>query len=385
VEPEAGAGVEGGAARIRPFEAPFVGGIDDEGAGTREMPPTVPGVVAAPTVPGVAETITGALDLALAASRSIRRASLYVGLVMLALAGPAVVAFLALVRQLGGLEETLMLISGQQPTVAASTMEALPWLGIAAGLASIGVVTIVFEGQILAVAILGAASTGRSMGLRSAIRLSRRVFWIVAGAAFLVGILERSATFATEAILGGVTRSPGLVATLVILAGAVVTVPFGYYQSGVILGDVGATEALKRSTWITRARWRLAILVASAGVVVSFIEFLALGAGLDLVARIAVTAGLGFDGSLPIVLVSGALVLAVVVAIGSLLVTIAALVSAPQVFVFLRMTGYSGGLDRADPTSATARPPRLLAIPMLVVICLAALAALATLAALPAS
>ena len=81
---------------------------------------------------------------------------------------------------------------------------------------------------------------------------------------------------------------------------------------------------------------------------------------------------------MPVAIVSGILVLACVVAIGSLLVTIAALVAAPQVYVFLKLTGYSAGLDRAHvPTDGRERPPRLVTRPMLVLIGLGALAGLA--------
>jgi disulfide bond formation protein DsbB len=55
------------------------------------------------------------------------------------------------------------------------------------------------------------------------------------------------------------------------------------------------------------------------------------------------------------------------VALGSLVVTIAALLAAPQVFVFVKMTGYSAGLDRARAPSGSdpTRTPRLLTVPML--------------------
>ena len=163
-----------------------------------------------------------------------------------------------------------------------------------------------------------------------------------------------------------------------ILAAALVVMPFAFHQSGIILGGVGAIEALRRSTRIARARWRLALLVALAGAVVSFIEVFALGAGLDLVVRIASAAGLGLDGSVPTALVTVALVLVCVVAIGSLLVTIAALIAAPQVFVFLRMTGYSAGLDRARVvTDGSERPPRMVTRPMLALIVFGVVAGIA--------
>ena len=99
---------------------------------------------------------------------------------------------------------------------------------------------------------------------------------------------------------------------------------------------MGAWEAIRRSTRIARARWRLALLVAATGIVLGCIEVFALGAGLDLVLRFADAAGLGFNGSELVAVVSVLIVLACVVAVGSLIVTIAALVAAPQIFVFVR-------------------------------------------------
>ena len=341
-------------------------------------PAAVPPVAAPRLVPGVGETISGALDLALSSSRTIRRASLYIGLLSVALAGPAIVVFLAIVRELGGPEETLAVMSGQQDFVTSWVTRSVSWLGLSAGLAFLGVIAVAFEAQILAVAIVGGTATGRPIGVRAALRLSRRVFWLVLVAAVLVAILERVVTTATEALMVGATDSEALATTAMIVAGALVTMPFGYYQAGIVLGEVGPGEALKRSTWITRARWRLAILVASAGVVLSIVEIFALGAGLDLVARFVGATGLGIEGSAATALVTVAVVLACVVAVGSLVVTIAALVVAPQVFVFLRITGYSGGLDRARPAAeGSGRPTRLVTRPMLALIALTVLAALA--------
>ena len=328
--------------------------------------------------PAVGETIGRALDLALASSRSIRRASLYVGLLTLALVGPSVIVFLALVRDQGGLDQAMLLLLGQQQFVASWVAQALSWLGVSAFIALIGLFAITLEGQILAATIIGGAAIGRTIGVREALRLSRRVFWSVVGAAILVGILDRIVSVAATEITYGMTLSVDASTVVSILLAGLATMPFAYYQSGIILGGVGAMESLRRSTRLARVRWRLALLVALAGTVLSVIEVFALGAGLDLVARVATAVGLGFDRTLPVAIVTGFLVLALVVAVGSLLVTIAALVAAPQVYVFLKLTGYSAGLDRARvPADGSERPPRLVTRPMLVLIGLGALAGLA--------
>lgn len=342
-----------------------------------EPPPAAVAAAATPAKPpGIGETISGALDLAASSNGAIRRASLYVGLMSVALIGPATVLFLAIGRSLGSFDDALLFVLGLDNTLGSDRLPVLSWLRLSAIAGIAGAFLVAFEGQLMALGILGGAATGRAIGVRESLRLSRRVFWTAVGAAFLVGVVERVVTTITQTIVTDATNSPGLAASLVIVAAAIATMPFGFYLSGVILGEVGAWEAIKRSTWIARARWRLAILVASIGVVFSFIELFALGAGLDLVGRAAEALGLGLDKSPPIALLTGVVVLACVAAVGSLIVTIAALVAAPQVFVFLRMTHYSAGLDRALPAPGEAgRGPRLVTKPMLALIVVAVVAA----------
>ena len=343
-------------------------------------PSAVHVALAATRPPRVGETVSGALDLALAASRRVRRASIYVGIVTLALAGPAVILFLALVRDLGSFDEVIALFSGEQ--VGPANERTISLFGFASFLAAFGLIAITLEGQIMATAILGGAASGRRIGLRRSLRLSRVVFWKVVWAAFLVGIVSQVVTYATAAVIGRSTGDSELATIVEVALSGLATMPFGFYQAGIILGGVGAWEAIRRSTRIARARWRLALLVAATGIVLGYIEVFALGAGLDLVLRFADAAGLGFNGSELVAVVSVLIVLACVVAVGSLIVTIAALVAAPQIFVFVKMTGYSAGLDRAmappaGATGAAARPPRLLTWPMVGVIVLGFLCAIA--------
>src|SRR6185369_7846324 len=116
-------------------------------------PSTVHVALASTRPPRVGETVSGALDLALAASRRVRRASIYVGIVTLALAGPAVILFLALVRDLGSFDEVIALFNGEQ--VVAANERTISLFGIASFLAAFGLIAITLEGQIMATAILG--------------------------------------------------------------------------------------------------------------------------------------------------------------------------------------------------------------------------------------
>ena len=333
--------------------------------GVAALEPSAVHLAAAIRPPRVGETVSGSLDLALAASRRVRRASIYVGIVTLALAGPVAILFLALVRHAGGFDEAVAMFNRQ--VIEAGTTQAMSLIGIATLIAVVGLIGILFEGQIMATAIVGGAATGRQIGLRRSLRLSRLVFWRVLGAAILVAILDRAVTFATAAVVGGSTGDTEAATIVEVAVSGLVTMPFGFFQAGIILGGVGAIEALRRSIRIARARWRLALLVALAGIILSYVEVFALGAGLDLVLRVADAVGLSFNEGVLMATVSVLVVLACIVAVGSLIVTIAALVAAPQVFVFVKMTGYSAGLDRAmaAPWPEPTKPPRLLTWPML--------------------
>jgi hypothetical protein len=93
---------------------------------------------------------------------------------------------------------------------------------------------------------------------------------------------------------------------------------------------------------------------------------------------VGTAAGLGLYGPTHVAVVTVLVVLAAIVAIGSLVVTVTALTMAPQVLVFLGMTGYSSGLDRAitAPDEYRWSPrTRLVTWPMIVLIALGMLAA----------
>jgi hypothetical protein len=366
--------------------------------GTAELPPvaaespTEPPPLAAPpppppraAPPRVGETVAGAFDLALAASRQIRRASVYVGILTLALVGPATVLFLAIVRDQGGLEAAADFVAGSGAFTAREE-GALTMLQLSLLCGGIGLFALLIEAQIIATAIIGGVAANRRIGVRDSLRLSRAVFWRVVAAAILVGILRAIVGLLTAAILDPSTEAE-FEGTQIwdVVFEAVATAPFAYFLAGIVIGGVGPIETLRRSVRVARARWRLAIVVASAGAVIAFIQAFALGAGLDVIFRVSTAAGLGLDGPPHVAVLTGGLILAAVVAIGSLLVTITALTVAPQVFVFLRMTGYSAGLDRAFAPAAVTGPPkrpRLVTWPMLVLVVLGCLAAIAGLSAI---
>jgi hypothetical protein len=326
-------------------------------------PPAQPAVRA--KAPSVGQSISGAFDLALAGSRQVRRASLYVAVLTLALLGPATVLFMAIVRDQGSLEAALSLVAGPA-SFGRTEQDAVTFFKFSFFCGVFGLLAILVEAQIIVAAILGGVATGKRIGIRGSLRLSRSVFWRVFAASFLVGVLGSVAGLILINVLDptslGELQGAQIWAIVVQIA---VAAPFAYSLAGIVVGGVGPIESLKRSIRIAAARWRLAFLIALAGAVIGVIQDFALGAGFDVVSRIATAAGLGLDGSIEVAIFTGLLILATVMAIGSLLVTVTALIVAPQVFVFLRMTGYSAGLDRA---TADTRPPRLVTWPMRILI-----------------
>ena len=277
--------------------------------------------------------------------------------------------FLAVARDLG-VEETLTLIAGPQSPFGAPELPEVALIRLALVVAVFGSFAVLIEGQILVTAVLGAVATGRRLVLRDGLRLSRRVFWPVLGAAILVGLAGVVAEFLIELIVQPRTV-PAVQASLIaqIIASAIVTAPIAFWMAGIVIGGVGPIETLKRSVRIASARWRLALLVASAGSVLAIIQLFAFSAGFDILARLSQALGLDVEGAPTNALLTGAITVAAVVAASSLLVTIAALVAAPQVYVFVRMTGYSAGLDRAFPGADPIGPPtRIVTRPMLALI-----------------
>ena len=166
-----------------------------------------------------------------------------------------------------------------------------------------------------------------------------------------------------------------------LLAG-VITAPFIYVPVGIVLGDVGAMESIRRSIRLARARFRLAVVASLFSVVAQFILVFAASAGIDLVIRMLEP----FRSELEQVDTANAggfLLVASGTTIGifaywTLTFTVSALTSGPQVVAFLGLTGYSRGLDGARDAAPgePARPaPIWMTTPMLVGAAIAAVAA----------
>ena len=344
-----------------------------------------PAHVPAPSgpVPGALATVGRGLDLSLSANRELRGASLYIGLLTLAMAGPFVIVVLAFAAAQGGFGWVEDAILGLPPELMPVDPSVWMYLVISGVVALIGLFVVGVESQIMAAAILGGRALDRPMTLREALGRSRQVFWRVVRASILVGLIlvvpNLALTFALQSVFGFASEAPTVILTGV---GAMLAAPFAYIVTGIVLGDVGARESLRRSALLARARWRLAIAVSAVGAVIGYIELFATGAGVDILARVGSALHLGFDSSAATV----ALVfvtLAGLLAIGSLTFTMAALRDAPQVVAFVGMTGYGAGLDRSrDLPDGPRRLERWITIPMAVAIAIGVLAGVAGVMAL---
>jgi hypothetical protein len=328
-------------------------------------------------MPGTLAIVGRGLDLNVAASRRIRRASVYVGLMWLLSAGPIAAVAVAYSARQGGFEWLQGLATGSVELVpVGAEFEGLFLVVLTAGFSCL--VALSIDAQLLATILVGAEATGRRFDLHEALRLARLRFWRLVRASVLVGLILLAPRIAISffAFRGPAVGSDAqtLVQTAINI---VLSLPFVYIATGIVLGDVGARESVRRSWMLARARWRLAFLIAIVNAAVGYVASFALGAGADILVRLGAVFGLGTTMGPLQVAVLAAIVALAIVSIGSLVMTIAALTVGPQVVAFLGLTGYSAGLDAgtsADPARVLRRAP-LVARPMKIALAISFVAA----------
>lgn len=328
--------------------------------------------------------LTAAFELLSRSSEDMRRASFYVGSVVLGTAGPLVLAFWAI-----GVYSIERL-----PTEVDAALGGTggAWLSILVVLAVIGLIVAAVESRNTAIALLGARYAGRPIAPRQALARSRRVFWSAVVAAVIVavplGIAQGIVDGIVAPLLGEATEISVITTTLVT---ALVGAPFAYTLSGIVLGDVGPVEAVRRSFRVFSARRSSAVVVVIFETVAILLVFLGLTTGLDIGLRILDALGLGLESGPIGLAVMTALIVAGVFAFGTLLFTVIALTIAPQVVMFVGLTHATMGLDhvsgggRDDPEAASParRRMRTFSAMMLGGFAVGALALAATLASFP--
>ena len=357
--------------------------VDGAAAGLSGPSPSidqaVPPLARPPAMPGTLAVVGGGLDLNVAASSILRRASLYVGLLALLAAGPIAAIAWALSARQGGFEWLRdLLVFGQAPLIRAGPGFALfVFVAVLLGFGCLAAISV--DAQLLALTLIGGQATGRHFDLRAALAVARLNYWRLVRASVLVGLILLVPRYLLNlAIMGGRPVGTETEVLLVTAPGIVLAVPFAYVGTGVILGGVGAREAVRRSWRLAQARWRLAFLLAVVNSGVSYLASLAIGAGADILVRLGTALGLGGPVGAPQIATLGLIVVLAIVSIGSLIMTIAALTVAPQVVAFLALTGYSAGLDAgavANDTLGPARAEPLIARPMKIALALSGVAA----------
>ena len=332
-----------------------------------------------PTMPRTLAIVGSGLDLNVAASAEIRRASLYIGLLWLLSVGPIAVALAAFTAHQGGFEWLQRIASGSRSMFVLNPGFGLVFLLLLLlGFACL--LSVALDAQLLAVILIGARATGRRFDLRTALALARLRYWRLVRASLLIGLILLIPRFFINQIvmnrLPAGTEAQALVATAIDI---LVSAPFAYVAAGIVLGAVGSREAIRRSWRLARARWRLALLIGIVNTAVTYIATFALGAGGDILVRLGTAFGLGATMGPVQVAVLAAIVAVAIVSIGSLVMTIGALTAGPQVVAFLGLTGYSRGLDALEDSERPLTTPRdrwLISMPMLVALVVNAEAAL---------
>jgi hypothetical protein len=328
-----------------------------------------------------ARSVLGAsLDLATRSAGDLRAASLYIGLLVLGLAGPF--ALLVWGATEVGLSPTVGLPSDRDRALEM-------WLGVTGFLAAIGLVVAAIETRGVATALLGARLQQRPLTTRDAVRRSRMVFWRLVGVTLVVNgpllIVQSLVADRLAAAFHGQSELSDVTATLV---AAIIGTPFAYVTAGIVLGDVGPVESAKRSIRLFSARRVSALVVSIIGVVAQFITLAGLSAAVDLLVRVFDALGLSPESGTIGIAVITAVVIAAVFALGSLTFTVGALALAPEVVMFTALTHAAPGLDSvrqpAQPAANLARQPefRWITRPLLAAIAMGGVALVLGLATL---
>ncbi|HUG30819.1 MAG TPA: hypothetical protein VMQ65_09950 [Candidatus Limnocylindria bacterium] len=368
------------------------GGGSDPAEDTVRRPsaptPESPAWAKAYELPTARKVVGAGLHLAATSSAAIRRASLYIGLLVLGAFGPTAVLMLVGIGRLLSDPATVEALAEDPVRVFQEHPEIVEPLLAIYFLVMVGIlllVTISIDAQAIAIAVLGGIASDRPLRLWEAVVRARQVFWRLAGAGFLVGLASAVVAFAVSIpLLRPLDTNTGIT-FIASMVGALVVTPFAFAATGIVLGDVGAIESLQRSMSLFRARPSIAFVVVLFTLVTSAIQSFALGAGLDVAVRVAEFLGLGLDGGGAAIVLPAVLILGLITAFGSLTFTVAAIVAAPQVAAFLGLTFYSAGLDRArSDGSARQRGFRWVTLPMVAFMAGLAIVALLQLPAIAA-
>ncbi len=305
------------------------------------VPVAEPGLPAQP-YPEIPLVPTGRLlaasfDLLSRSRTDMRRASFYIGLVILGTVGPLALATWGLL-----VVETERGFSEVDSGFGWTGDPLIAGLGL---LALIGLVVASVESRTLAMTVLGGRMVERPVSTRRALARSRRMFWRAILASILAGI---PVFFAQGAVATAVAPMVGDAATVITstLVTALIGGPFAYVLAGVVLGDVDPFEALRRSFRVFRARKVAAAIIVVFETITGLLVLFGIEVGLDVAFRLFQALGLGPEAGPVGQAITTIGIVAVIFAFGTLLYTVMAITVAPQVVMFLSLTHATNGLDR---------------------------------------
>ena len=247
---------------------------------------------------------------------------------------------------IGGLAVTLPAFTDPSLSSRAVPDGSLAWLGwlfLAAIPGFLGYVAAGVEARALATAVIGGRVEGRPLRLRESIAVARRQFWTVLGAQLITGVAAGLASALGQGLVAAVFGPvEGLTFGVSLLISVAVSAPFVYAPAGIILGEVGAWESIRRSVGLVRLRKRLAVVVALFSVLSQFIVLFGLSIGLDAVSRVLAGTGLTEEFPRPLVVPIAS---TLVFALGTLMFLVDAIAAAPAVHAFAALTHYTNGLE----------------------------------------
>ena len=297
------------------------------------------------TIPPVETTrrlIGASFDLLTRSSSEMRRASFYIGTVVLGTVGPFALASWAL--------ELVAVNRANAELEARLAAGAASLLGFLGAIAAVGLLVAAIESRAMAAAALGGRAVGRPLSVRASLARSRMSFWRVIVASVIVAIPVGAAQLAIGAVFAAVLgRQTDLSVVSSTLAAAIAGAPLAYLLSGIVLGDVDPFEAVRRSFRVFRARKAAAALVAVFETAATAVVVVGLLAGLDIAVRLFKALGLGTDSGAAGLTLMTLGILAGVFALGTLVYTAYAIAIAPQIVMFVGLTRATIGLDHVRP------------------------------------
>jgi hypothetical protein len=302
-----------------------------------------------PRPAGPLSVLADGLTVAAGSSRLLRGPSIYLGLLTLGLAGPGVVSWLWVLSWTGSVD-----VASQSAVDAANV--AIGLSDVLLVLAVGGLLAVSIEGGAIGAMLIAGRVMERPVTLRIALERSRRVFWRLVRAGLAIGLIEIAASFAWRAVTNAPSTIDG-VPNLGIepIPGAIASLPFIFSSVAIVVADDGARAALRRSMRLAGQRLPLALALALFALLSGVLEALALGSGLDLILRLTEGLHLDIAADGASLLLAIALALAIVTAAGSLVFTVSALVSAPQIVAWHRLGLATDGLPAA-PVEIVVEP-----------------------------